>query len=308
MKQWYSTGLNPLKPLEEWLFDVSDISFSHCSPASTCRQTSQPHLTKSQQTSIPSRHIGCTTVSLTTCLWSVPRNILRKADCLLIPLLLLLTTIRAFAQSEPSSPVPLRLMQNSDVIRMVEDGVKPGVIISNIFTSHCNFDIFPPVLRDLKRRGVPDTVIAAMKMAPNGPPAIRGVEPKEPTPPPVTIPSGTIIEVETARAVSSLNSPPGTRITFLVTRRIYVNKVLVIDRGAVARASVVKSKPARRLGRAGMLAWEMEYVVGIDGSQIPIQLAGKQTGANRTAAMAGGALATGALLFPYTSPIGLIWD
>ena len=232
---------------------------------------------------------------------------MRKADCLLIPLLLLLTTIRAFAQSEPSSPVPLRLMRNSDVIRMVEDRVNNGVIIANILTSHCNFDIFPPVLRDLKRRGVPDTIIAAMKMAPNGPPAIREVEPKGPTPPPVTIPSGTIIEVETARAVSSLNSPPGTRITFLVTRRIYVNKVLVIDRGAVARASVVKSKPARRLGRAGMLAWEMEYVVGIDGSQIPIQLAGKQIGANRSAVMAGGALATGALLFPYTSPIGLIW-
>ena len=56
-----------------------------------------------------------------------------------------------------------------------------------------------------------------------------------------------------------------------------------------------------------MLAWEMEYVVGIDGSQIPVQLVGKQIGTNRAAVMAGGALATGALMFPYTSPIGLIW-
>ena len=232
---------------------------------------------------------------------------MRKADCLLIPLLLLLTTMRVFAQSDQSSPTPLRLMRNSDVIRMVEDRVNPGVIIANILTSHCNFDIFPPVLRDLKRRGVPDTVILAMKMAPTGPPAMREVEPRTPTPPPVTIPSGTLIEVETARAVSSKNLPAGSPIIFQVTRRIYVNKVLAVDRGALARAHVVKSRPARALGRPGMIAWEMEYVVGVDGSRIPIQLVGKQMGASRTAVMAGGALATGALLFPYTSPVALVW-
>jgi hypothetical protein len=198
-------------------------------------------------------------------------------------------------------------MRNSDVIRMVEDRVNPGVIIANILTSHCNFDIFPPVLRDLKRRGVPDTVIVAMKMAPTGPPAIREVEPNAPVPPPAMVPSGTIVEVETARAVSSRNSPAGTPITFLVTRRVFVNKVLVIERGAIARAHVVESKPGRMMGRAGMLAWEMEYVVGVDGSRIPIKLVGKQSGTNRMAAIAGGAAATGALFFPYTSPVALVW-
>jgi hypothetical protein len=56
-----------------------------------------------------------------------------------------------------------------------------------------------------------------------------------------------------------------------------------------------------------MLAWEMEYVVGVDGSRIPIQLAGTQNGPNRMAAIAGGAVATGALVFPYSSPVALIW-
>ena len=56
-----------------------------------------------------------------------------------------------------------------------------------------------------------------------------------------------------------------------------------------------------------MLAWELQYVVGVDGKQIPIQLAGKQSGKNRSAAIAGGAVATGALIFPYSSPVALIW-
>jgi hypothetical protein len=225
----------------------------------------------------------------------------------IIPLLLLLVSTKVFGQATPEPDTLGRLMRNSDVIRMVEDGVKPGVIIANILTSHCNFDIFPPVLRDLRRRGVPDTIIVAMKMAPNGPSALMDVEPPAAIPPPVIIPAGTVVEVETARAMSSRNSPPGTRITFLVTKRVYVNKVLVIDRGAVARAHVVKSHPARLLGRAGMIAWELEYVVAVDGSQIPIELRGKQSGANRTAALAAGGVATGALIFPYSSPVALIW-
>ena len=232
---------------------------------------------------------------------------MRKADCVLIPLLLVLASIKVFGQAPTSPDETLRLLRNGDVIRMVEDGVKPGVIIANILTSHCNFDIFPPVLRDLRRRGVPDTVILAMKMAPNGPPALMSVDAPKVRPPSVTIPAGTVVEVETATATSSRNAPPGTRITFLVTKRVYVDKTLVIERGAVARAHVVKSNPARLLGRAGMIAWELEYVVGVDGSQIPIELKGKQSGTNRTAALAAGGVATGALVFPYSSPVALIW-
>jgi hypothetical protein len=56
-----------------------------------------------------------------------------------------------------------------------------------------------------------------------------------------------------------------------------------------------------------MLAWELEYVLGVDGTRIPVSLSGKQSGANRTAMMAGGAVATGALIFPYSSPVALVW-
>ncbi len=190
---------------------------------------------------------------------------------------------------------------------MVEDKVKPEVIISRILTSPCNFDTFPPVLRDLRRRGVPEKVLLVMKVVPNGPPGLSGVDSRPAVVPRVQIPEGTTIEVETATATSSAKAIEGSSITFLAKRQIFVNNVLVIDRGAVAKARVVKAKSARAWGRAGMLAWEMEYVVAVDGSRIPITLSGKQKGANRSAVMAGGALATGALIFPYSSPVALIW-
>jgi hypothetical protein len=221
--------------------------------------------------------------------------------------LLLTNCSAALGQNEERTATQVNLLTNRDVLRLVEDRVAPEIIIGKILTSSCNFDVFPPVLRDLKRRGVPDNVLAAMKMAPVGPPALSLVDLKNTQLSAVQIPAGTAIEVETARAVSSANVKVDSEITFLTTKRIFVNGVLAIERGAVARARVVKVQRARGWGRAGMLAWELQYVVGIDGTRIPIQLAGKQNGKNRSAAIAGGAVATGALIFPYSSPVALIW-
>jgi hypothetical protein len=210
--------------------------------------------------------------------------------------------------SQTSAQTELRLLRNADVVQMVADGMKSGDIIAKILTSPCNFDIFPPVLRDLRRRGVPDTVLMAMKMAPSGPAAIKPTDlDKVSLTTAARIPAGTVIEVESARAVSSANVSAASPITFLVSKRIFVNNVLIVERGALAKGKVTRAKKAAILGRAGILAWEMEYVVAVDGTHIPIQVGGKQTGTNRSAAIAGGAAATAALVFPYTSPVALIW-
>ena len=229
---------------------------------------------------------------------------MRSLRCLLITLVVPIMCGVVQAQTELSP----KLLRNGDVIRMVEDQVQPKQIIAIILTSPCNFDVFPPVLRDLRRRGVPEDVLMVMKLVPNGPPGLADVDSKPAVAAPrVQIPENTIVEVETLNATSSAKAKEGDSITFLAKRRVFVNNVLVIERGAVAKARVVKAKSAKPLGRAGMLAWELEYIVGVDGTPIPIALSGKQKGANRTAVMAGGALATGALIFPYSSPAALIW-
>ena len=231
---------------------------------------------------------------------------MRYRPRLLITVLLIVGCTAAHGQTTPQ--VALRVLRNNDILQMVEKGQKSADIIQKIVTSSCNFDIFPPVLRDLKRRGVPDTVLAAMQAAPVGPPSLQSADnPIRNLTAPVKIPVGTVVEVETTRAFSSANLKVGSPITFLVTKQIFVDNILVIDRGAVARAHVVKVKRASGWGRPGMLGWEMDDVVAVDGSRIKIEVTGTQTGKSLTPAVAGGALATGALIFPYTSPVALIW-
>src|SRR6266851_5864131 len=119
---------------------------------------------------------------------------MKHTQWLLITVLLLTFCRAAYGQtptsnSETPTTPPVSLLRNNDVLRMVEDGVKSGVIMTKILTSPCNFDLFPPVVRDLKRRGVPDTVLMAMKMAPSGPPALGEADSKTKAPSaPVQIP------------------------------------------------------------------------------------------------------------------------
>ena len=61
------------------------------------------------------------------------------------------------------------VLENKHVLVMVAAKVAPEVILERIRTSPCNFDTFPPVLAELKSRGVPDSVLLAMIRAPHGP-------------------------------------------------------------------------------------------------------------------------------------------
>ena len=228
---------------------------------------------------------------------------------LAVAALLLANCSLAFTQVKAPPRAPLPILQNSNVLRMYQDGMKQDVIIAKIVTSRCNFDTFPPALRELRMRGVPDTVLMAMVKVPHGPPAMVAVDKAGSSPKTarLRIPASTVVEVEAAYPVSSADVDKGSLITFLVSRQVFVNDVPVIARGAVARARVLKSKPAGAWGRAGTLVWEMEDVVAVDGTRVPIRLSDQIKGANRTTAVAAAAIVTGAIIFPYTSPVALVW-
>jgi hypothetical protein len=189
--------------------------------------------------------------------------------------------------------------------------MKPGEIIVRIVNSPCNFDTFPEVLRELKMKGLPDTVVMAMVMVPYGPPSstpmVVPVAESAPETTRVHIPAGTVIRIEAANPVSSANAREGDKIKFLVSRRVLVNGVVVIERGALAQALVVKSNPAASWGRGGLLGWVMEDVVAVDGTHVPIKLSDRLQGKNRSKAVVAAAIATGAVVLPYSSPVGLIW-
>jgi hypothetical protein len=213
--------------------------------------------------------------------------------------------------ANPTSVAGTRLLRNGDVLRMHKTGMKPGEIIAKIVTSQCTFDIFPPVLQELKMKGLPDTVIMAMVMAPYGPPLAASHPPPPLEPPPATarvqIPAGTIIEIEAASPVSSARANEGDKMKFRVSRQVLVNGALVIERGAPATARVIKGKRAGSWGRGGSLGWVLEDVVAIDGTRVPIRLSDQLKGKNISAAVVLAAIATGAVILPYSGPVGLMW-
>jgi hypothetical protein len=76
------------------------------------------------------------------------------------------TLIPSFAAGQTDNVTPLG---NKDIVLMVDRKLEPEAIIKIIKSSPCTFDTFPPVLREMKRRGVPEAVLEAMLDAPYGP-------------------------------------------------------------------------------------------------------------------------------------------
>lgn len=89
-----------------------------------------------------------------------------KKQFLLTFLFVLLLPAGVMGRSETSEITPL---DNEDILLMVQQEMTSEQIVAAIKVSRCTFDIFPPVLEDLKRRGVPDSVLRAMVDAPYGP-------------------------------------------------------------------------------------------------------------------------------------------
>jgi len=227
----------------------------------------------------------------------------------IIALVLVLTTsTETFGQAPKTQTHSPRILTNRDVLLMVHKGMKSDLIIPTILTSPCNFDVFPPVLDDLKRRGVPENVLQVMSVVPNGPPNLP--ETGQPIPSPiktVKLPQGTAVLVETLYPVSSADFKLNNTIAFSVAKPVFIDDALVIPRGTIARAKIVRVRKAGIMGRGGALTFEMERIIAMDGTKIPVQLTAAAEGGNRTGVMAVGAAASAALIFPYTAPAALVW-
>jgi len=219
--------------------------------------------------------------------------------------------LETFAQAPKTQPRTSRVLRNRDILQMVRSGMKSDLIIANILTSTCNFDIFPPVLDDLKRRGVPINVLQVMSVVPNGPPNLP--EAGSPNSGPliktatVKLPRHLPVIVETLYPISSADVKLNNSIAFSVVSPIIIDGVLAIPRGTIARAKIVRVQKAKNWGRGGALTFEMERIVAIDGTRIPVKLTAAAEGSNKTSVMAVGAAATSALIFPYTAPAAVVW-
>ena len=195
-------------------------------------------------------------------------------------------------QQKPESVRPLT---NEDVLTLVKSRFTAEVITAQLARAGCVCNISPPELQRLKAEGVPDQVLIAMVSATR---ATRGTLS-------VTIPRGTVVEIESAYRTSSQEIKTGEAISFKVVNPVRIGTHTVIDSGSTATGRVVRASRGGHFGQAGRLAWTMETVNAVDNSRVPIQANGRLVGDSKGAKVATRMVLTGALLWPI-APVTLL--
>src|SRR5882762_10374719 len=102
----------------------------------------------------------------------------------------------------------------------------------------------------------------------------------------------TPVRIRLARTMSSREARVDERVDFEVLEDVKVGNVVVIQRGALAIATVTEAHPKRRMGRSGKLNMNIDYVVLVDGSKVPLRAVKGGNGGNHIAAMTGAMVAT----------------
>ena len=124
------------------------------------------------------------------------------------------------------------------------------------------------------------------------------------TPAPVRAPlafgltEDTPVRMKLTRTMSSSDAKAAEKVDFEVLEDIKVSDVVVVKQGAMAIATVTEAQPKRRMGRAGKLNMNIDYVQLVDGEKVPLRAVKGGSGGSHTGAMTGAMVATGILFFP----------
>src|SRR6266478_5728922 len=108
----------------------------------------------------------------------------------------------------------------------------------------------------------------------------------------------TPVKIKLARTMSSSDAKAGEKVDFEVLEDIKVGDVVVVKQGAMAIATVTEAQPKRRMGRAGKLNMNIDYVQLVDGEKVPLRAVKGGSGGNHTGAMTGAIVASSILFFP----------
>jgi hypothetical protein len=132
-----------------------------------------------------------------------------------------------------------------------------------------------------------------------GSPAAPAAETRAPEPQPMIVPAGTTLTVRLGNSVGSKISSPGDSFSATLASAVAVDGSTVIPAGASARGSVVDAKPLGKFKGGASLELRLTSIT-VNGSEQKIEtsaisrtLKGK---GKRTAVMAGGGTALGALI------------
>ncbi len=108
----------------------------------------------------------------------------------------------------------------------------------------------------------------------------------------------TPVKIRLTRTMSSKDAKVDDRVDFEVLEDVKVGNVIVIERGAMAMATVTEAHSKRRLGRSGKLRMNIDYVRLASGDKAPLRAVKGGNGGNRVAVMTGAMVATSIVFFP----------
>jgi hypothetical protein len=111
----------------------------------------------------------------------------------------------------------------------------------------------------------------------------------------VKIPDGTMLRLALLDDLSSATNNVDDAVNFEVAEDVKVGDVVAIPRGSTARGHVVEAQPKRRMGRAGKLNFTVDYVKGLDGSNIRLRASSTRAGEDKTGTVIVGTVLLGGL-------------
>ncbi len=115
---------------------------------------------------------------------------------------------------------------------------------------------------------------------------------------PFTLMDGTPLKLRLGRNLSSETARVGDSVDFEVLEDIQVNGLVVIQQGSSAMATVTEARAKRRMGKAGALDVNIDFVRLVTGEKVPLRAVQERQGDSKTGAMTAGIVATSIVFFP----------
>ncbi|MBC7798355.1 MAG: hypothetical protein H7Z37_15905 [Pyrinomonadaceae bacterium] len=211
----------------------------------------------------------------------------------------------AFTQTTVSAQTQ-ETLTNETIVQMWNAKLSAEAIMLKIKTSPANFDVSAIALQELKKVNVADSVILAMVQK------TTGVEMSAPPPPPsvsttavstqptkmILLEDKTPVKLRLNRNLSSGDAKIGDTVDFEVIEDVKVGEIVVIQRGAIAIATVTNAKARGRMGKGGKLDVVLDSVRLVSGDKAILRASKETQGGSNTGKMTGAIVASSILFFP----------
>ena len=192
------------------------------------------------------------------------------------------------AVSAPPVPQPPAAITNNSVLEMLQAGVEPSVIVSQIRSSKTDFDLSSAEVIRLSKAGVPAAVIEVMRNPLEKPSpaeasapvaAPKAAAPALPAPevPPAAAATATVVLGDglpihlTLTQDVRADAAEGEALQFQVAGDVRVNDIVAIPKGAAATGFIVTGAKKRVLSLGGKMTLRFDSVTTADGQKVSIR-------------------------------------